>query len=520
MELDYDFIIIGSGFGGSVSALRLSEKGYKVLVVEKGKWYKAKDFAKTNWNIRKWLWIPFFRCFGIMKLTIFRHVAIISGTGVGGGSLVYANTLPVPKSDFYNTGSWKELNNWEEELIPYYATAKKMLGVTRNPKLFSGDFELKQLAKEMGKEEEFEHTNVGVYFGKENVTAKDPYFNGQGPDRKGCVFCGGCMTGCRHNSKNSLDKNYLFLAQKNGAKIMAENEVCDIIPLNNEDGSTGYKIKLRSSTKLFKEKETFTTKGVVLSGGVLGTIKLLLKVNKKSLPRLSDRLGGDIRTNNETLISVSKLDRKEDVSKGIAIGSILHTDDNSHIEIVRYAKGSGFWKLFHLPYTTGSNAFIRILKMIGSFIKAPLSYLKIYFVNNWSKSTIVLLFMQSIDSKLKFKRNVFGRMSSSISSGKRPSPFIPESIKLAKKYKNITKGKETSFALETLAGIPSTAHILGGAVMGKDRKHGVIDKNNQVFGYESMYIVDGSMISANPGVNPSLSITAIAERAMDQISAK
>jgi len=520
VELDYDFIIIGSGFGGSVSALRLSEKGYKVLVVEKGKWYKAKDFAKTNWNIRKWLWIPFFRCFGIMKLTIFRHVAIISGTGVGGGSLVYANTLPVPKSDFYNTGSWKELNNWEEELIPYYATAKKMLGVTRNPKLFSGDFELKQLAKEMGKEEEFEHTNVGVYFGEENVIAKDPYFNGQGPDRKGCVFCGGCMTGCRHNSKNSLDKNYLFLAQKNGAKIMAENEVYDIIPLNNEDGSTGYKIKLRSSTKLFKEKKTFTTKGVVLSGGVLGTIKLLLKVNKKSLPRLSDRLGGDIRTNNETLISVSKLDRKEDVSKGIAIGSILHTDDNSHLEIVRYAKGSGFWKLFHLPYTTGSNAFIRILKMIGSFIKAPLSYLKIYFVNNWSKSTIVLLFMQSIDSKLKFKRNVFGRMSSSISSGKRPSPFIPESIKLAKKYKNITKGKETSFALETLAGIPSTAHILGGAVMGKDRKHGVIDKNNQVFGYESMYIVDGSMISANPGVNPSLSITAIAERAMDQISAK
>ncbi|MGY8926169.1 MAG: GMC oxidoreductase [Flavobacteriales bacterium] len=520
MELDYDFIIIGSGFGGSVSALRLSEKGYKVLVVEKGKWYKAKDFAKTNWNIRKWLWIPFFRCFGIMKLTIFRHVAIISGTGVGGGSLVYANTLPVPKSDFYNTGSWKELNNWEEELIPYYATAKKMLGVTRNPKLFSGDFELKQLAKEMGKEEEFEHTNVGVYFGEENVIAKDPYFNGQGPDRKGCVFCGGCMTGCRHNSKNSLDKNYLFLAQKNGAKIMAENEVYDIIPLNNEDGSTGYKIKLRSSTKLFKEKKTFTTKGVVLSGGVLGTIKLLLKVNKKSLPRLSDRLGGDIRTNNETLISVSKLDRKEDVSKGIAIGSILHTDDNSHLEIVRYAKGSGFWKLFHLPYTTGSNAFIRILKMIGAFIKAPLSYLKIYFVNNWSKSTIVLLFMQSIDSKLKFKRNVFGRMSSSISSGKRPSPFIPESIKLAKKYKNITKGKETSFALETLAGIPSTAHILGGAVMGKDRKHGVIDKNNQVFGYESMYIVDGSMISANPGVNPSLSITAIAERAMDQISGK
>lgn len=520
MEHDYDFIIIGSGFGGSVSALRLSEKGYKVLVVEKGKWYKSKDFAKTNWNLRKWLWIPFLRCFGIMKLTIFRHVAILSGTGVGGGSLVYANTLPVPKSDFYETGSWSELNDWEKELIPYYDKAKRMLGVTRNPKIFNGDFELEQLAKEMGKENEFEHTNVGVYFGRENETVKDPYFNGQGPDRSGCVFCGGCMTGCRHNSKNSLDKNYLFLAQNNSAKIIAENEVYDIIPLNNEDGATGYELKTRSSTRIFKKRKTYTAKGVILSGGVLGTIKLLLKINTRSLPRLSPRLGDDIRTNNETLISVSKLDRKQDVSKGIAIGSILHTDKDSHLEIVRYAKGSGFWKIFHLPYTTGSNAFIRILKMIGSFARAPLSYFKIYFVNNWSKSTVVLLFMQTIDSKLKFRRNIFGRMTSSIGSGKRPSPYIAESIELSKKYKKIARGKATSFALETLAGIPSTAHILGGAVMGKNRDHGVIDKNNKVFGYENMYVVDGSMISANPGVNPSLSITAIAERAMDQIPIK
>lgn len=520
MKYDYDFIIIGSGFGGSVSALRLSEKGYKVLVIEKGKWYRSQDFAKSNWNIRKWLWLPFLRCFGIMKMTIFRHVAIISGTGVGGGSLVYANTLPVPKSDFYKTGSWKELNNWEEELTPYYNKAKNMLGVTKNPKLFNGDFELEQLAEQLGKKHEFEHTNVGVYFGKENETVKDPYFDGQGPDRSGCVFCGGCMTGCRHNSKNSLDKNYLYLAQKNGAEILAENEVYNIVPLNNTDGATGYRLKLRSSTKLFRQFRTYTTKGVILSGGVLGTIKLLLKIKGKSLPRLSDRLGHDIRTNNETLISVSKLDRKEDVSKGIAIGSILHTDENSHLEIVRYANGSGFWKLFHLPYTTGNNAFIRIVKMIGAFVKAPLSYIKIYLVNNWSKSTVVLLFMQTLDSKLKFRRNIFGRMVSSIGSGEKPSPFIPESIELSKKYNKIIKGKETSFALETLAGIPSTAHILGGAVMGKDIKHGVIDKDNMVFGYENMYVVDGSMISANPGVNPSLSITAIAERAMDQIASK
>ena len=514
---DYDYIIIGSGFGGAVSALRLSDKGYRVLVIEKGKWYKSKDFAKTNWNIKKWLWLPFIGCFGIMKMSIFRHVAIISGTGVGGGSLVYANTLPVPKSDFYTSGSWAELNDWESELKPYYQTALKMLGATKNPRLFDGDFELEQLAKEMGKEDQFEKTNVAVFFGKENVTVKDPYFNGAGPDRTGCNFCGGCMTGCRNNSKNTLDKNYLFLAQKKGATILAENEVYNIVPLDNEDGSTGYKIYLKSSTKRIKKRKVFTTKGVVLSGGVLGTIKLLLKIKKKSLPRLSARLGGDIRTNNETLVSVSKLDRKKNVSKGVAIGSILHTDDHSHLEVVRYSEGSGFWKLLHLPYAPGANIFIRLFKMMVTFIKAPISYFKIYLANKWSKSTVVLLFMQTLDSTLTFKRNIFGRMSSLIGSGKKPSPFIPESIQLTKEYGKITKGKETSFALEALAGIPSTAHILGGAVMGSDTDKGVINKDNNVFGYKNMLIVDGSMISANPGVNPALSITAIAERAMAQI---
>jgi len=517
VKLDYDYIIIGSGFGGSVSALRLSEKGYRVLVIEKGKWYKSTDFAKTNWNLKKWLWIPFLRCFGIMKLTILRHVAIISGTGVGGGSLVYANTLPIPKSTFYTTGSWSDLNDWETDLKPYYQTALKMLGATKNPKLFPGDFELKQLAKEMGKEDQFEHTNVAVFFGKEDVTVKDPYFNGKGPDRTGCNFCGACMTGCRNNSKNTLDKNYLFLAQKNGAKILAENYVYNIVPIDNKNGSTGYNVFIKSSTSLLKKKEMFTTKGVVLSGGVLGTVKLLLKIKTRSLPRLSNRLGDNIRTNNETLISVSKLDKSADVSKGIAIGSIMHTDENSHLEVVRYAEGSGFWRILHLPYTTGKNSFIRLFKMILTFLKSPISYFKIYLVNSWSKNTIVLLFMQTLDSTLKFRKNFLGLMVSKIGSGKKPSPFIPETIGLSKRYSDIANGKQTSFALETIAGIPSTAHILGGAVMGNDSSQGVINKDNNVFGYNNMLIVDGSMISANPGVNPSLSITAIAERAMAQI---
>jgi cholesterol oxidase len=256
---------------------------------------------------------------------------------------------------------------------------------------------------------------------------------------------------------------------------------------------------------------------VIFSGGVLGTVKLLLKLKMKSLPLLSDKLGDDIRTNNETLISVSTLDKNKNLSKGVAIGSLLHTDDNSHLEIVRYAEGSGFWKLLHLPISNGENAGTRFMNMIQQLLKYPLSYFKIYFRNSWSKSTTVLLFMQSIDSTLMFKNNFFGGMSSNLSSGLKPTADIPESRDLTDRYSKLINGKATSFVLEAVAGIPTTAHVLGGAVMGKDSSKGVIDKNNKVFGYENMFVIDGAMISANPGVNPSLSITAIAERAMAQI---
>lgn len=518
--MKYDFVIIGSGFGGSVSALRLSEKGYKVIVIEKGKWYKAKDFPKTNWNLKKWLWIPPLRFFGIMKISIFKHIGIISGTGVGGGSLVYANTLPIPKSTFFSTGSWKNLNNWEKDLQPYYQQALKMLGATKNPRLFDSDIGLRKVAENLGIENKFETTDVAVYFGEENVTKEDPYFNGMGPKRRGCNFCGSCMTGCRNNSKNTLDKNYLYLAQKNGAEILAENEVYNVLPINKKNGSSGYEISIKTSTKLFTKRNTIKTKGVVFSGGVLGTTKLLLKLKPKSLPNISDKLGEDIRSNNETLISVSSLEKDKNFSKGVAIGSILNTDENSHLEICRYSEGSNAWKLVHLPYVTGKNIFVRLGKVLFSLIKSPIKYFKIYFVNSWAEKTVVLLFMQTLDSTLKFKRNVFGGMVSRMSSGKKPTPFIPESIKMVKAYGKAVNGVSTAFALETLAGIPSTAHILGGAVMGEDDTKGVIDQNNKVFGYKNMFVIDGAMISANPGVNPSLTITAIAERAMDKIPLK
>lgn len=518
--MEYDYIIIGSGFGGSVSALRLSEKGYKVLVIEKGKWFAAQDFPKTNWNFKKWLWMPRLGFFGIMKLSIFKHLAILSGTGVGGGSLVYANTLPTPKTAFFNSGSWKDLNDWENELKPYYKEALRMLGATNNPKLFDGDLGLQKVAEGLDIKEKFEPTRVAVFFGKPDLTVKDPYFDGEGPDRSGCTFCGACMTGCRHNAKNTLDKNYLFLAQKYGAEILSENEVYDVKPISATDGSQGYEVSLKNSTKLFKKHRKIKVQGVIFSGGVLGTVKLLLKLKEKSLPHLSEKLGEDIRSNNETLISVSALDKDKNYSKGIAIGSILDTDENSHLEICRYGEGSNAWKLVHLPYVTGSNVVSRLFKTVVKLLKNPLGYFKIYFVNGWAKNTVVLLFMQTLDSTLKFKRNAFGQMTSTISSGKAPTPFIPESIKLVEAYQKAINGVSTSFALETLAGIPSTAHILGGAVMGNDTKTGVIDKDNKVFGYQNMYIIDGAMISANPGVNPSLTITAIAERALDQIPKK
>jgi cholesterol oxidase len=519
-KMEYDYVIIGSGFGGSVSALRLSEKGYKVLVIEKGKWYTAQDFPKTNWNAKKWLWIPLLKCFGIMKISLFKHITVISGVGVGGGSLVYANTLPIPKSTFFNSGSWSELCNWEEELSPYYDVALKMLGATKNPVLFDADKALLEVAKELGKEDQFDTTNVAVYFGKPNVKHPDPYFDGEGPERVGCNFCGACMTGCPNNSKNTLDKNYLYLAQKNGVKIIAEQEVVDIVPTGSKDGSDGYEVKFVNSTTFFKKQTTVKTKGVVISGGVLGTLKLLLKLKKSSLPNLSHKLGDDIRTNNETLVSVSTLDDEKNYSSGVAIGSILHTDENTHIEVCRYGEGSDAWKFAHLPYSASKNRFTRFIGIIKTFFKSPLSYFKIYFKNSWAKKTTVILFMQTINSTLKFQRGLFGGMTSTTSFGKKPTPFIPESLKLTNLMTQQSNGKATSFIGETLFGIPSTAHILGGAVMGADETKGVIDKDNKVFGYKNMFVVDGSMISANPGVNPSLSITAIAERAMSKIQSK
>jgi len=497
-----------------VSALRLAEKGYAVLVIEKGKWYQGDQFPKTNWDLKRWMWLPSWRFFGILKLTFFRHISVLSGVGVGGGSLVYANTLPKPKSQFYSQGSWAGLADWENELAPFYDLGSTMLGAVDNTWMGEAELAIKELANTIHREAL--PTKVAVYFGEKGREVNDPYFGGKGPTRTGCIGCGACMTGCRYNAKNTLDKNYLHLAQKLGVDILAENEVKDISPFDREDGSDGYKVSFKSSIQLWGSTQTVRAKGVVFSGGVLGTVPLLLKLKKTSLPGLSDKVGDEVRSNNEALILNVTLDKQKDYSKGIAIGSIINIDENSHLEPVKYGAGSGFWRIMMMPMVSERRFWMRIIKLLIIPLSDPIGWLRVMFVNDFAKRSSVLLFMQHLESTLKFKKGIWG-MRTRLSEGKSPSAFIPEAHEMARKHAKITNSKSVVMWTETVTGIPSTAHILGGAVMGQGPETGVIDKDNKVFGYQNMYVCDGSMISANPGVNPALSITAISERAMSKV---
>ncbi|MCK4747679.1 MAG: GMC family oxidoreductase, partial [Bacteroidales bacterium] len=363
MHPGYDYIVVGSGFGGSVSALRLAEKGYQVLVIEKGKRWQPEQFPKTNWNLRKWLWLPMLRFHGFFKMTFMRHVGILSGVGVGGGSLVYASTLPRPEQTFFRSGSWADLAEWEVELEPYYREAERMLGAIPNPELFDPDMALKEVASRFGKSDRFEPTRVAIFFGEPEKEVDDPYFKGKGPRRSGCTHCGACMTGCRHNAKNTLDKNYLYLAEKKGAEVLAGKKVIRIDPSGNDNGGQGYRVVVRDSIRSIKSKNSYTCQGLVLAGGALGTVRLLLNMKRKHLKNLSSQLGNQIRTNNESLVLVHSRQKEKDFSKGVAIGSIFPPDQDSHLEAVRYGSGSGFWKMMGVPLTHGRSVMGRILKL-------------------------------------------------------------------------------------------------------------------------------------------------------------
>jgi cholesterol oxidase len=518
-DKDYDFIVIGSGFGGAVSALRLAEKGYRVLVLEKGRRYAAEDFPKTNWNLRRWLWIPALRFFGFFKITLFRHIMVFSGVGVGGGSLVYANTLAHPVPEFFRSPGWDGLADWKTELEPHYRTVLRMLGAEINPKLGKGDLALRQLAAERGRSEHFGPARVAVYFGEPGETAADPYFKGSGPERSGCAHCGSCMTGCRHGAKNTLDKNYLYLAESLGVSVCAESEVFDVLP-QGDDNSGGYVVRWRRRRGPFRvERSSARTRGVVFAGGVLGTVPLLLRLRRRSLPMLSAAVGASVRTNSETLVGVTAPDRDSVFSEGVAIGSILRTSEHTTLEPVRYGEGSGVWRLLMAPMSDGGGFLRRIFFASKELLLHPLAYLRVFFVDNWAKRTQILLFMQSIESTLRFTLGPLGMRSRS-EEGVPPSAFIPEARELTRHFARIVKGRPMALVTETVTGIPSTAHILGGCVIAADATSGVVDSRQQVFGYENLYVCDGSVVPANPGANPSLTIAALAERAMGFIEPK
>jgi cholesterol oxidase len=523
---DADYVIVGSGFGGSVSALRLVEKGYRVLVLEKGTRFSASDFPKSNWNVKRWLWLPSAGCRGIFKMTFLPHVTALSGVGVGGGSLVYANTLPVPGDEFFSAPSWGDLSDWKRELLPHYATAKRMLGATPVPFTTLPDEVLREVGKDIGRENSWTPTDVAVYFGEPGVKVPDPYFGGEGPERSGCTRCGGCMVGCRHDAKNTLDKNYLWLAEKRGAKVEADTEVVWVKP--REGG--GFEITARTGRSLFpflRKTRTISARNVIFAGGVLGTVELLLKLKERpdGLPKISDRLGDFVRTNSEVLMGVVTERRDVDLSEGIAIGSILQTDEHSHLEPVRYPAGSGFFRPLAMPHAPGDTVGTRLLNAGAMFVKRPWATLKAAFVSDWAKYTMILLYMRTSEGTLRMKlgrgfRTLYRRgLTTGTGSGPQAKAWVPEATELARRIEKKLDGYTESLATETLLGIPTTAHILGGCCMGTSASSGVIDERHRVFGYDGLYVIDGSAISANPGVNPSLTITALAERAMSLVPA-
>jgi cholesterol oxidase len=519
----YDYVIIGSGFGGSVSALRLAEKGYKVVVLEKGKRYNTQDFPRTNWNLRKNLWISQLGFYGIWVLSLLKHVFILHGTGVGGGSLNYCNQLLVPPDEVFNKTEWGP-GDWKAKLAPFYDRAKQMLGAVPCPQVGKADEILAEIGKEIRGEDTFHINDVGIFFGEPDKTVPDPYFNGEGPERTGCTFCGACMIGCPVGGKNTLDKNYLYLAEKKyGIVIHPETEVIGVYPFNE-----GYEVLSRKSTGFRHPKKTFKTHGVVFSGGVMGSVKLLMECKSKGmLPKLSDQLGNFVRTNSEALLSVKANDKHADYSDQISITSGIYPDENTHIEVVRFNKGSDVMGILATLLTDGGGRIPRWVRFLGNVLRHPLKFLKSLWIFGWGARTPVLLVMQTLENHIRFDyRRRWWRlgkrsMNSALVPGSKKIPsYIPIANEIARRMGEKIDGQPMSAWPEVLFDVPTTAHILGGAVMGETPEKGVVDFTGEIHGYPNLYIVDGSNVPVNLGVNPSLTITAMAEYIMSQMPNK
>lgn len=528
----FDYVVIGSGFGGSVSAMRLAEKGYSVLVLEQGKRYNAQDFPKTNWNIGKYLWLPALRCFGIMGINFMDDIWILNGSGVGGGSLVYASTHIKPGQAFFAAPEWRELADWQAELEPHFATAHRMLGVTENPLYWPADHALQEIAAELGKEQTFKPTPVAIFFGEPGKQVPDPFFAGVGPDRAGCIHCGGCMVGCRHNAKNTLDKNYLYFAEKWGAEIRPEAQAQDIRPLYGlqADGARYEVVYEHVTDWLRKRPRAVRTRNVVVAAGVLGSVNLLLKCRDEtqSLPKLSRRLGRRVRSNSEALVGVTARETptepQPDFSQGAAITSHFWVDEVTSVEPVRFPPGSSFMRNLMLPLEglRGESTWAHFGHALWQGVKRPYDLLTVRLLPRWAEKNTVLLIMQTLDNRMSLRRGrslwTLGRKG--LVSERHPNQPIPTVIETGRTVLNRFAEKVNGVpwvGMNELLNKPNTAHILGGCGIGANEAEGVVDAQQRVFNYPGLYVADASVIPVNLGVNPSLTITAMAERAMAAI---
>src|SRR4051794_12531695 len=521
--MDYDWVVVGSGFGGSVSALRLREKGYSVGVLECGKRFSDADFPKSTWDLRRYFWAPRIGLRGIFRMSTFKDVAIVSGSGVGGGSLGYANTLYRARRRFYEDPQWSALNDWEAVLAPHYDEAERMLGVVAYDQDDPADDLLREFAREIGVEDTYAKTRVGVLLdGAPGQRMPDPFFGGAGPDRTACLRCGRCMVGCPHGAKNTLVKNYLYLAEQAGAEVFPERMVVDVKPLGAPDGSEGYEITTEHPGAWFRRRRrTFTARGVVFAAGPLGTNKLLASCKLHgSLPRLSDRIGELVRTNSEAILAVTLPLGAPDIQKRVAITGSIYPDPDTHIETVVYGDAADSMSSLYTVLVGNGTRVTRPLKLIGAAARHPVTFLKLCDPRGWSRRTIIVLVMQTLDNAIELtaRRTRRGARLQTRNDSERPIPtFIPVANQFAAWLAKRTGGTAQTAFMEAVANIPTTAHVLGGAVIGADASRGVVDAHQRVFGYENLLVCDGSAVPANVGVNPSLTITAMAEHAMSHV---
>ncbi|MBX6384736.1 MAG: GMC family oxidoreductase [Microbispora sp.] len=508
--MDYDVVVVGSGFGGSVAALRLTEKGYRVGVMEAGRRFDETTLPKTSWRIKDFLWAPALGLKGIQRIHVLRGsngVMVLAGAGVGGGSLVYANTLYEPLDPFFRDPQWAHITDWKAELAPYYDQAKRMLGAVDNPAMTAADEVMKKVAERMGVGHTFRLAPVGVFFGEPGVEVDDPYFGGVGPRRRGCTECGECMTGCRHGAKNMLIKNYLYLAEKAGAKVCPETTVTGVRPIEG-----GYEITVKR-TGPFGRTRTLTAEQVVFAAGTYGTQQLLHRLKATTLPRISPRLGALTRTNSEALLGFERpAARGVKLNRGVAITSSIHPDAETHIEPVRYGDGSNAMGLLRTLLVDGGGRVPRWLKFLGEALRRPHLLPRLFNLRRWSERTIIALVMQAKDNSITLSLKN-GKLRAGPGHGEPNPTWIPaghEAVRLAAEEIGGLPGGSWL----DLFDIPATAHFLGGCAIGDSPETGVIDPYHRVYGYAGLHIVDGSAVSANLGVNPSLTITAQAERAM------